>query len=56
MTKKIIVEISDELDKDFRKTIIQVYGFKQGNLKKAIIEALQMWIDKQKWRKHLASR
>lgn len=46
MTKKLIVEISDEMDKEFRKTLIESKGFKKGIIKEAMEEALQAWIDK----------
>lgn len=46
MSKKLIVEISDEMDKEFRKALIESKGFKKGIIKEAMEEALQAWIDK----------
>ncbi len=46
MTKKLIVEISDKMDKEFRETLIKTKSFKKGIIKEAMEEALQAWIDK----------
>lgn len=46
MTKKLIVEIDDKLDNDFRDTLVKTKGFKKGVIKEAMEEALQAWIDK----------
>ena len=44
MVKKLIVEVSDDLDARFRKAIIKKLGFKQGNIKQALEEAIEDWI------------
>ena len=44
--KKLIVEISDELNDEFRKVVYKKYGFHKGALKKALIEVLKDWIKK----------
>lgn len=46
MGKKLIVEITDEMDKEFRDVLIETKGFKKGIIKEAIEEAIQAWIDK----------
>lgn len=46
MAKKLIVEVSDDLDSRFRKAIIKKLGFKQGNIKQALEEAIEAWIEK----------
>ena len=40
------VRINDELDKMFRKKVLDVYGAKKGALAKAIEEAIRLWLDK----------
>lgn len=44
---KINIIISDKLEKEFREAVFQRYGLKRGNIKKAIEEAIQDWIQKQ---------
>lgn len=44
MTKKLIVEIDDKLDEDFRNTLVKAKGFKKGVIKEALEEALKDWI------------
>lgn len=44
---KINITISEELDKKFREVVAQTYGFRKGNLKIAIEEALEMWIEQE---------
>ncbi|HET8719829.1 MAG TPA: hypothetical protein VFM64_02410 [Candidatus Nitrosotenuis sp.] len=51
MTKKLIVEIDDKLDEEFRDTLVKTKGFKKGVIKEAMEEALQAWIDKHSKRK-----
>ena len=45
MTKKLIVEISDELDERFRNALFKSKGFKKGVIKEAMNEALETWIE-----------
>jgi len=45
---KITVEIDDELEKQLRHLIIDVYGTRKGALKIAVEEALKMWIEKKR--------
>jgi post-segregation antitoxin (ccd killing protein) len=42
------VKIDDELDKEFRKKVIDVYGTKKGVLAKAVEEAIELWLQKYK--------
>jgi hypothetical protein len=51
MTKKLIVDISDEMDEEFRKALIETFGFKKGVIKKAVEEAIQAWIKESKNRR-----
>lgn len=48
VTKKFIVDIDDKLDDEFRKVILKKYGFHQGALKKAGVEAIEEWIRRNK--------
>ena len=48
MTEKLIVEIDDQLDEDFRKALVKSKGFKKGVIKEAMHEALREWIKKNK--------
>lgn len=42
----ITVKIDDEVEKRFRKAVIDVYGSKRGVLGKAIEEAIKLWLSK----------
>ncbi|MDG6983555.1 MAG: hypothetical protein JRN28_03280 [Nitrososphaerota archaeon] len=46
MTKKEIVELDDELDERFRKTIANAKGLHKGVIKEAFEEAVEAWIKK----------
>jgi hypothetical protein len=49
---RLDVIISDELETEFKKEIADRFIIpKKGNLKKALIEAIQLWIDKNKKKK-----
>ena len=48
MTRKIIVEVDDQLDNDFRFIIFKKYGMHQGGIKKACVEAIKKWIEENK--------
>lgn len=41
------IVIDDELDAKFRAAIAKTIGFKKGNIKIAVEEAIQLWIDRQ---------
>lgn len=43
---KMSIDISDELDEQFRETVFNRLGMKRGNLTIAIEEALRDWINK----------
>lgn len=43
---KITVDIDDDLETKLRNTIFERFGYKKGNLKKALEEAMQDWINK----------
>jgi metal-responsive CopG/Arc/MetJ family transcriptional regulator len=45
---RIVVDIDDDLNKEFRKVIIDRFGSKKGALKEAIEEAVKLWIQKQR--------
>ena len=40
------VRINDELDKKFRKKVIDVFGVKKGALARAVEEAIKLWLEK----------
>jgi hypothetical protein len=42
---RIVVELDAELEKAFRDEVAKRLGMKQGNIKRAIEEALRVWID-----------
>jgi len=42
----IKVILSDNLEKKFRNKVFQKYGMKKGNIKVAIEEAIEQWIQK----------
>ncbi|VVB63311.1 Uncharacterised protein [uncultured archaeon] len=45
---QISLVINDELDTKFRKVVATTLGLKKGNIKIAIEEAIQLWIDHHK--------
>jgi len=42
----IHVRIDDELEKRFRKKVLDVYGSKKGALAGAVEEAIKLWLEK----------
>lgn len=49
--RRIDVYLPDELDDRFRKEIGRRFGAKKGVIKKALIEAIELWISKGKVKK-----
>ena len=43
---KMNIVVSDELERRFRKEVGYYMGLKKGNIKKALEEALELWIDR----------
>jgi len=43
-----VVEIDNELERDFRHLILDVYGSRKGALTRAVEEAIRLWIQKHK--------
>lgn len=43
---RLVLTISDELEQKFREEVYRRYGMKKGNLKKAIEEAIEDWINR----------
>lgn len=43
---KLIVEISDDLDQEFRNALVKTLGFKKGVIKEAVEQAIEDWIKK----------
>lgn len=43
---RINVEVDDELLKEFKIKIIRKYGTVKGNLPKAVMESIKLWIEK----------
>lgn len=41
---RLNVTVPDDLDKVFRKKIVDKFGSKQGNVSMAVIEAISLWI------------
>jgi len=40
------VRINDELEKRFRKKVLDVYGARKGSLARAVEEAIRLWLEK----------
>ncbi|MDV3243707.1 MAG: hypothetical protein LYZ66_00870 [Nitrososphaerales archaeon] len=51
MTVKEIVELEDELDSLFRRTIADTKGLHKGVIKEAFEEAIKAWIEKNRKKK-----
>ena len=45
---RISVAISDEVEKELRFKTIERFGGKKGDLSKAVEEAIQTWVNKEK--------
>jgi hypothetical protein len=43
---RINVDISDDLEKQFRLETVERFGGKKGDLSKAVQEAIELWITK----------
>jgi transcriptional regulator len=43
---RIVVELSSELEKQFRDEVARRLGMKKGNIKTALEEAIKTWIEK----------
>jgi len=41
---RLNVYLPDELEERFRKEVGRRFGAKRGNLKKALVEAVELWI------------
>jgi hypothetical protein len=41
---RLVLNIPDELEKKFREAVYRRYGMKKGNITRAIVEALEMWV------------
>ena len=41
---RLTVSIPDELEKELRKAVYDRYGMKKGNISKAVVEALRLWL------------
>jgi hypothetical protein len=41
---KLVLTVSEELEKRFREAVYKRYGMKKGNISKAVREALELWI------------
>ncbi len=46
--KQLHVLLPDEIDREFRRAVGERYGSRKGALGKAVLEALILWIDKNK--------
>ncbi|MBL7169707.1 MAG: hypothetical protein ISS48_01685 [Candidatus Aenigmarchaeota archaeon] len=40
------VEVDPELEREFRKNAMEVYGYSKGSIKKAATAAIKRWIEK----------
>jgi metal-responsive CopG/Arc/MetJ family transcriptional regulator len=41
---RFTIEIPDDLHKEFRIRVIEVYGTERGAITKAIVEAIRVWL------------
>jgi hypothetical protein len=48
---KMIFELDDKKDKEFRDTVIKVKGFHKGVIKDSLEEAIDLWIKEQRKKK-----
>ncbi len=46
--RQLHVLLPDEIDREFRRVIGERYGSRKGALGKAVLEAVILWIDKNK--------
>lgn len=46
--KQVNFNIPEEKNSEFRQLVIQKKGFKHGNITEAFIEAIDLWINKNK--------
>lgn len=53
---RITVAIPDELEAEFRQVLGETLGFKKGNLKIAIEEAIQDWVKGKKSKEQIPGR
>lgn len=44
MAKTVTINIDEELDREFRKKVKQMYGNAKGTLGKAVSDAMEQWI------------
>jgi len=44
---RIVVDINDALNREFRKAIIDRLGNRKGSLRDAVEEAIKLWIQRQ---------
>jgi hypothetical protein len=40
------VNIPDELEERFRRKVAEVYGLRWGSITKAVVEAIELWLEK----------
>lgn len=50
-TTRINSTIKADLERQFRETVYEVYGFKKGNLQIGLEDAIEDWIKKQSGKK-----
>jgi len=43
---KMLVDISDEVEKAFKTAVIQKYGKLRGQISKVVEEAIKLWLEK----------
>ena len=41
---RFAIELPDDLNKEFRVRVIEVYGSEKGAITKAIIDAIRLWL------------
>jgi hypothetical protein len=47
-TTRLNLVVDEELEQKFRRAVFERYGMKKGNIQKAVEEALQEWMKRQR--------
>ncbi|RLE71856.1 MAG: hypothetical protein DRZ80_07930 [Thermoprotei archaeon] len=45
---RIVVQINDELEREFRNLVAEIFGVRRGALSQAVEQAIKLWIEKMK--------
>jgi len=48
---RITISLPNNLEEELRRRIIELYGYKKGNLSKAVTEAIVDWLERKREKK-----